>query len=350
MQPKPFPKAALLALLLVVGFLTTWECYWRSRGFPISYDDDASLWSTKRKQVYAPIDTATVFIGSSRIKFDLDIPTWEKATGERVIQLSFVGTSPRPLLDDLASDERFRGKVIIDVTEGLFFDRNQRRSEKTAVEGIEYYRNWTPAQKASAWLNYALESAFVFLSKEKFSLNSFLDEIPLPKRKGVFVFPLFPREFEMNTADRQNFMPEMFLNDPSLLKKQTDNWVALGAQDKTPGISGEALDAVFKQVKTAIDKIRDRGGQVCFVRTPSSGGYIETEKAVYPREKYWDRMLAYTHAPGLHFEDYPDTARFICPEWSHLSSQDTVPYTLHLIKTLEDEIGWKFQRQSIARR
>lgn len=350
MPPKPLLKAALLALLIVVGFLTFWECYWRSRGFPISYDDDASLWSTKRKLIYAPSDAATVFIGSSRIKFDLDIPTWERETGERVVQLCFVGTSPRPVLDDLASDERFKGKVIIDVTEGLFFDRNQKRSEKSAVEAIGYYRNWTPAQKASACLNYLLESAFVFLSKEKFSLNSFLNEIPLPKREGVFVFPLFPREFELNTADRQNYMMERFEKDPALLRKQTDNWVALGALDKTPGISGDALDAVFKQVKTAVDKIRGRGGQVCFVRTPSSGGYIETEKAVYPREKYWDAMLSYTQTPGLHFEDYPDTAHFICPEWSHLSSQDTVPYTLHLIKTLEDEKGWKFQRHSIARR
>lgn len=350
MQSKSFPKAALLALLIVVGFLTVWECYWRSRGFPISYDDDASLWSTKRKQIYVPIDTATVVIGSSRIKFDFDIPTWERETGERVVQLCFVGTSPRPLLDDLASDDGFRGKVIIDVTEGLFFDRNQRRSEKSAVDAIEYYRNWTPAQKASACLNYLLESAFVFLSKEKFSLNSFLNEIPLPKRKGVFVFPLFPREFEMNTADRQNYMTEMFKNDPGLQKRQTDNWVALGALDKTPGISGEALDAVFQQVKTAIDKIRGRGGQVCFVRTPSSGGYIETENEVYPRGKYWDRMLTYTETPGIHFEDYPATAHFICPEWSHLSSQDTIPYTLHLIRTLKEEKGWKFQRHSLARR
>ncbi len=350
MPPKPLLKAALLALLIVVGFLTSWECYWRSRGFPISYDDDASLWSTKRSQIYGAIETATVFIGSSRIKFNLDIPTWEKATAERVVQLSFVGTSPRPVLDDLANDERFRGKVIIDVTEGLFFDRNQKRSEKSAVEAIAYYRNWTPTQKASACLNYLLESAFVFLSKEKFSLNSFLNEIPLPKRKGVFVFPLFPREFEMNTADRQNYMTEMFLTDPGLQKRQTDNWVALGALDKTPGISGVALDAVFKQVKTAVDKIKGRGGQVCFVRTPSSGAYIETEKAVYPREKYWDRLLSYTQTPGVHFEDYPDTAHFICPEWSHLSSEDTVPYTRHLIKTLEEEKGWKFQRHSIARR
>ena len=349
MQPKHFRKAALLALFVVLTFTIGWEWYWRSQGFPISYDDDASLWSTKRKKVYRPIDAATVFIGSSRIKFDLDIPTWENATGEGAIQLSFVGTSPRPLLDDLASDNNFKGKLIIDVTEPLFFGANLKRNEKSAREAIEYYRKWTPAQKFSSHLNYALESAFVFLDKDKFSLNALLNEIRLPQRKGVFVFPLFPREFEQNTCERQNFMMERFLREPSLQKKQTDNWVAMGALDKAPGIDGDSLEAVFRQVKTAIDKIKSRGGQVCFVRTPSSGGYSETEKAVYPREKYWDRMLAYTETPGLHFEDSPATAHFICPEWSHLSSQDAVIYTQNLIKTLEAEKGWKFQHRSTAR-
>ena len=349
MQPQHFRKAALFTLFVVVTFVIGWEWHWRAEGFPISYDDDASLWSTKRKTVYRPIDAATVFIGSSRIKFDLDIPTWEKATGEQVIQLSFVGTSPRPLLDDLANDPRFKGKLIIDVTEPLFFGANEMRNEKSAREAIEYYRKWTPAQKFSACLNYFLESAFVFLDKDKFSLNGLLNEIRIPQRKGVFVFPLFPREFEQNTAERQNFMMERFPKDPALLKRQTDNWMALGALDKTPGIEGESLEAVFKQVKTAIDKIKARGGQVCFVRTPSSGSYSETEKAVYPREKYWDRMLAYTETPGLHFEDSPVTAHFTCPEWSHLSSQDAVIYTQNLIKTLEAEKGWKFQRQATAR-
>ena len=171
MQPKHFRNAALLTLFVVVTFLIGWECNWRSQGFPISYHDDASLWSTKRQKVYCPIDAATVFIGSSRIKFDLDIPTWENVTGEKALQLSFVGTSPRPLLDDLAGDNSFKGKLIIDVMEPLFFGANQKRNEKSAREAIEYYRKWTPAQKFSAYLNYALESAFVFLDKDKFSFN-----------------------------------------------------------------------------------------------------------------------------------------------------------------------------------
>jgi len=121
MQSNHFAKAGLFMLLFVLLFFAGWEIYLRSSGVKITYDDGKELWSHHRARVYAPIDKATVFIGSSRIKFDLDIPTWQRLTGEEAIQLAKQGSSPLPVLDDLAADEKFKGKVIVDVTEELFF-------------------------------------------------------------------------------------------------------------------------------------------------------------------------------------------------------------------------------------
>ena len=92
MHPKHFLNAAILAFILVLVFVMSWELYWRSRGFGVSYNDDKILWASKRKEIYKPADQATVFIGPSRIKFDLDIPTWEMLTGEKAIQLAIVGS------------------------------------------------------------------------------------------------------------------------------------------------------------------------------------------------------------------------------------------------------------------
>lgn len=348
MDASNFKKAGILTVVLVATTLIGWEIYLRSHRFPISYDDDASLWSTKRIDVYQPADAATVFIGSSRIKYDLDIPTWENITGDKAIQLSMVGTSPRPFLDDLANDKKFKGKLIIDVTEGLFFGRNKKRTEKTSSEFEDYYKKWTPAQRFSSNVNFVVESRFVFLEKDKFSLNALLDELPIPNRKGVFKFPLFPKGFGMNTSERQNFMDEEFLKDTLQQKKQQNNWAMLGNLDKTPGISGDTLLAVFKQVKNDIDKIKARGGQVLFVRTPSSGAYEDAEKAAYPREKYWNPLLTYTNTPGIHFEDHPEIAHFICPEWSHLSPQDAIVFTKNFIKILMEEKGWTFSKKNIS--
>src|SRR5687767_3289844 len=104
MHPRHFLKAGLLCLLLVTGFVTGWEMYLRSKGVNAAFDDGPLLWSDKRAKVYTTPDKATIFIGSSRIKYDLDIETWRNFTGEDAVQLAMEGSSPLPVLDDLAAD------------------------------------------------------------------------------------------------------------------------------------------------------------------------------------------------------------------------------------------------------
>ncbi len=120
METKNLAKAGILTLILVVCSVAAWEIYLCSKGIPISYDNGKELWADKRAMVYEPSDKATVFIGSSRNKYDLDIETWKSLTGDQPIQLAMEGTSPLPVLDDLANDKNFKGKLLIDVTEILF--------------------------------------------------------------------------------------------------------------------------------------------------------------------------------------------------------------------------------------
>ncbi|HMJ48786.1 MAG TPA: hypothetical protein VK498_15750 [Ferruginibacter sp.] len=339
MEAKHLKKAAILALILVIGFTAFWEFYWRSNGFPVSYEDGSPLWSSKRGQVYKPIDKSTVFIGSSRIKFDLDIPTWEKLSGEEAVQLAFVGTNPQPLLQNLANDEKFKGKLIIDVTEGLFFSQRPQNL-KRALDGIEYYNKWTPSQRMGELINYQVESRLVSMEESRFGLNDLLEDLELPNRKGVFSAPRFPKEFGLTHANRQDYMLPAFLKDTSLQNRQTMIWTGFYATDTTfKGIGGDTLLAVFKQVKSNIDKIKSRGGRVIFVRTPASGPFEAATKITHPRSKYWDPMLAYTNTEGIHYSDYPATDHFICPEWSHLSPSDAITYTTELVKTLKEK-GW----------
>src|SRR5215217_7750298 len=146
MQPNHFLKAGILAIVTILSFIICWEVFLRHKGYSVSFDDGGPLWSDKRAQAYQPSDKATVFIGSSRIKFDLDIPTWEKLTGEKAIQLAIVGSSPLPVLHNLADDKNFKGKLVVDVTEGLFFSPSPG-SSRTPRENIQYYDKRTPTQK-----------------------------------------------------------------------------------------------------------------------------------------------------------------------------------------------------------
>jgi hypothetical protein len=343
MTASPLVKAGILTLILVTTSLVSWELYVRHKGFDLSYDDGPSLWSDKRAMVYEPADKATVFIGSSRIKYDIDIDTWKDLTGEDAIQLACVGSTPLPQLNDLANDSNFKGKLIVDVTEILFFSTAPPYAA-TPNENIKYYQHFSPAQRASVVLDRAFESQLAFLDKDGLSLNAELKNLQIPNRPGVFEFPIFPPDFERVKFNRQSYMTDGFVADSNHVNQVRGIWYWLHTISKDPPMSGAPLDSLLNVVKTDVDKIEARGGTVLFTRTPSSGPFLMGETMGYPRANYWDKILAVTHCPGVFFADYPAIAHFECPEFSHLKQSDAVIYTKNLIKILSEEKGWKFPK------
>ncbi|NJO24506.1 MAG: hypothetical protein HC867_00140 [Bacteroidia bacterium] len=331
-----------MTLLFVSVSVISWELYLRNKGVTIAFDDGPELWSAKRATVYEPADKATVFIGSSRIKFDLDIDTWQTITGETAIQLAEEGSSPMLVLEDLANDEKFKGKLIVDVTEALFFSPFSPRDPET-IKNINFFKDRTPAQRAGFVLNNMLESNLIFLDKDFFSLNAMLDKLEIPGRKGVFMMPQFPMDFSRTTPDRQVKMSDKFVADTTVQNKVKAIWSFFAEMGKSmPPLTEEAITGTLKRAKASTDKIKARGGQVLFVRTPVSGPMAIGEEMGFPREKFWNRLLTFTECPGIHFKDYPAIDHFVCPEWSHLSPQDAIVFTKQFIDILEKEKGWKF--------
>ena len=334
MPEKTLSRAAILMALLVVAIIGGWELYLRHTGLPLDYDDDKALWADKRARIYDSPDRTTVFIGSSRIKFDLDIPTWERMTGREAVQLSIVGNTPMPVLRDLGNDPNFHGKLVVDVTEPLFFNNDSAEVQKPD-EYIAYYKKRTPAQRASFAIDHLLESQFLFLDQDAFSLNAELDKIKLYNRPGVFVFPDFPDDFERTTFERQSYMTARFVADTALQHQVQNIWVFLiAASRNAPHPPGDPVPVVLASVQNAVNKIRARGGEVVFTRTPSSGPFYMGEQHVFPRGSMWDPLLAATHSTGYYFADNPATAHFVCPEWSHLKPADAVSYTTALVGEL----------------
>jgi hypothetical protein len=236
--------------------------------------------------------------------------------------------------------------LIIDVAEAQFFslpDSAQR--DRFAREALNYYYDETPAQRASASINYFLESRLVFLEEGKFGLTSLLNRLDLTNRPGINlpVFTRFPLEFSSSSFYRQTWMTPMFLADTALQRKQKDFWT-IGIKRASP-IKDQTLHAFLEQTKKAIDKMRARGVQVVFIRPPSNGLYIEMETRLYPRQKYWDYLLEYTNTPGIHYADYPVMAKLTCPEWSHLAREDAAIFTSELVKILQAEKGWTFNKK-----
>lgn len=338
-------KAGLLAAFLAFIFFSAWEIYLRQKGLQPSYDDGGALWSDKRARVYKQPEKAVVFIGSSRIKYDLDVSTWRKETGMDAVQLAMEGSSPLLVLEDLANDPKFNGNLVIDVTEFLFFSTTPRNHE-SPTKNLKYYKDRTPAQRASFAVNRVAEAGAVFLDEDNFSLNAVLNKLPIPNRAGIFNLPIFPTDFGRVTFDRQNKMTPHFIEDTMQQKAVQDIWVMYGRASTEPPASGAKLDSLINSTKLSIEKIKNRGGKVYFVRTPSSGPMLQREMGGFPKDKVWDKLLAVTGCPGIHFQEHQELANFICPEWSHLTPDDAVLFTKSFI-AISRQKGW-FTNAAVA--
>jgi hypothetical protein len=88
-------------------------------------------------------------------------------------------------LEDLANDPKFKGNLSVDVTEGLFFSEFAIYDGSTRKK-IAYFKNRTPTQRFSFQVDRVLESQFVFLDQNDFSINAMLDNTRPPARPGVF--------------------------------------------------------------------------------------------------------------------------------------------------------------------
>ncbi|WP_128546845.1 hypothetical protein [Larkinella soli] len=346
MNQISFRKSAFLAVFLVVAFVAGWEGYWRSQNYELAFNDDESLWSYYRSQVYESSPARPVVIGSSRIKFDLDQNTWEQITGKKPIQLSLVGTSPRPLLTDLGNDPNFRGILLVDVTEPLFFTPDGAFPEKQATRRVKAYPNWSLSQQISFRMNRVLESNLLFLDEEGLSLPALISRLPIQDRPGVWPGPRFPLAWSLNRFDRQTAMTRAFLRDTVMQNQVKAVWNDVREHSPKQAVDGPLLEAILNSVKKSVDQIRTRGGQVVFIRTPSDGPMNIGENLGFPRSKYWDRLLSHTGCRGIYFSDYPELSRFRCPEWSHLTPRDAIPFTRSLIPILEQKTGWKIARHS----
>lgn len=335
MNQSSLKKATILMLCIVTGIMLSWEVYLRNTGITPSYNDDSPLWANQRARVYEAPDKAVVFIGSSRIKFDLDIPTWEQLTGKEAIQLAMTGSNPRPVLEDLANDEKFKGNLVVDVTEFIFFSDAPFYAKKPS-DHINYFKDRTPAQRASFEINHFLESVFVFLDKDQLSINAKLNALKIKNREGVIPPLVFPLEFERTNLNEQAKMTTTFVTDTSINNKVSNIWHMLMSGPPPPPMPDSILLSICTIVKNNVEKIKARGGNVVFIRTPSSGAVFEGEKIGLPREIFWNRLLKETNCKGYYFADDPVLANMICPEESHLSPQDAIVYTQQLITQLNE--------------
>lgn len=334
---RPLAMVWLLALLVFAFGLLGWELYWRSEGIGPGYRNSEGLWAMQRRRIDGGEGDALVLLGSSRVLFDVQLPVWERLTGERPIQLALEGTSPLGALEDLAADGDFRGRVLVGVSPDLFFSGFEYRGGV-----LKHYRSQSPSQRAGQWLSmHLLEPWLAYYSDEDTALFTVLKRQSWPPRDGVTSF-MDVRKLAVHQADRNTRMWERVEQDPQYRALARRIWAQrFNAPPPPPMATPERAEAVVKEqisrAARAVATLHGRGVEVVFVRPPSAGDYLAFEQRVLPRERTWEPLLAATGAPGIHFEDYPSMQGLELPEWSHLSARDAERYTQALVQVLQRE-------------
>ncbi len=339
----PWRKLTFAVLILTLLIAAGWESYVRSLGYRPSLNDTADLWSERREMVQP---NSVVIIGDSRTLFDLDLNVLEQGLGTRPVQLGLVGSSAYPILENLTSDESFHGTILVGVVPALFFAPAGPPLE-VSEKALKTYRNRTISQKISHHLAMSLEEQIAFLKQDDLTLGKLLEKIDLPNREGAQIPPRLPPYFSTLERDRGTKMVKACEEPGPLQTRVKEGWLPLFTPPPPPNWvpidafgkqMGQLIEERFAKTAAAIKRFRSRGGKVVFLRLPVSGKLKEIEDHATPRVGPWNRLLSETQAPGIYFEDYPELAHFECPEWSHLSSADSVEFTRNLVPHLRESL------------
>ena len=344
-QPVPVrdipaqPWGAILAgaFVLCAMLVGGWELYWRAFGVTPGYRNSDAQWVMQRRRIDAGEGGRTVLIGASRTLFDTSLPVWERITGQRPIQLCLEGTSPIPILQNLADDANFTGRLVIDVSPDIIFTGFKYRASV-----LPFLRNETPSQRVGEWLSMTFIEPYVAFYDPDFALATVVRRQNWPLRPGMGPHTMV-RKLAVHDYDRNTRMWDKVVDDPDYRALARSIWAEDFGEPPpkmdTPENAQKVIDGEIDKAVAAIDTLRARGVRVLFVRPPSDGEYYAYEQKYLPRAKTWDLLLERTHAPGIHFEDHPELQGYVLPEWSHMSPPEAERYTAAIVPLFEREFA-----------
>jgi len=328
------------AFVIFAVALGAWEGYWRSQWMTPSTRNSDGLWALTRDRIDDEGGRGVALVGSSRILFDINLETWREVTGVLPIQLALEGTGPRPFLKHVADETGFSGLTIVGVMEPLFFgpDIGLRAA------ALQRYRERSPADNWSQQLSMrVVEPVFAFYDPDT-ALFATLRRQPIwPERAGLI--PPLPevRKLSNTRRNRHTEMWDRVELDPDYREVARRTWRTFLALPPPPmpppHVMEQITNAMYDDLTAQVAAIRARGGEVVFVRPPSSGPFLEFEQKVFPRSQFWDVLLQRTGAAGIHFEDHADLRDVELPEWSHIRAGDTPKFTRALINHMRDALA-----------
>lgn len=312
-----------VALLLAGGLLLGAELGWRHRGFRPEPKDTPELWSWMRGRASDEGGgRGVVLLGSSRFRTDVVPGELSKALGgQPVFELALNASSSLPVLEELARDERFRGRVLCEVSPTMFFSVGPSETRTKPEACVEQHRHRTLAAPWETRLRLPLQERLAVLHPDLFPkavVHHWLLNRSLPRPNPVWLL-----------ADR-SYHREF---DAAKLAEMRAEWVHVFRDTHGRAPAPREWEELLERVASSVERIRARGGDVVFIRPISSGTVRRIEDERFPRARYWDRLVRRT-GKGVTFEDVPALAHLEAPDESHLDYAGALEFSRFLAGVL----------------
>ena len=328
---RPWRAMALVVTVLVIVLTSFWE--WRMRALELIPGDlgaNYDNWAELRRQIDNR-DVPVVIIGDSRILFDTDLDRAAQLTGVRPLQLAIAGGTGLPILEDVAGDPHFKGLAIVGMAETAYFDNTFAVARPEKALGLSHWES--PAKRGSFVIEQLISPAFAMLD-DNYQLSTLVFRLDRHWRPGAMSPHDDVWKAQETGAGGQTWIWRRLEHDPRMSEHTRNVWHHLFPPQP---LDDKSIQDILVRTKTAVDKIRARGGDVVFVRPPSAPDLRVIEDKHLPKAKAWDALLTYTHTNGIHFDDLPAAQKLNLPESSHLSRACATVFTDAYIRNLADQ-------------
>ncbi len=316
----------LIALVLSLLFIGSWETVWRLKGFFPAINNNAELWALARGRASGTGPEAVILIGSSRMQVGIDPDSFSSATGwKRPLQLAIPMGPARPVLRDLAEDPSVSGRIIFGVNPLMFFDVTHQ-VDAVSAHYLRQRSAFTPADFVDVHLRTFTQRALVS------SLPAlFPQQLMQAWRTGRWPRPAHV-EVDVERFGVADF--RLFDGLDKYLRARRGQWKRWRGRPASPA----EISRIVRDLEEVVGKIRDRNGEVIFVRMPTSGEVRKREKRLFPRGKFWDLFAEEVDAVTIHFEDHAALRGYQLPDGSHLSQADTPRFSKALGEVIVREL------------
>lgn len=332
--------AWLLCVALLIPALSGWEFVARSmHHLPGNYDGYTNFttqWAEERRKLdQTDHGFRVLLLGSSRMLWAADLNILEQELGTRPLQLAIAGTGPALMLQSVVEDTDFDGLMLVGVTPFLF---NRLDEGAFGKDALRWYEGASPSEYVGYRI-HSLLSAYLGFLDDGFKLFSMIDHYSdLPERDGVVDLNAEDWKLGDHYGDRQTDLwppveVEGSFDNEQILAFWRDGLI----RDPEPPEEMEkmATEAV-EFFAPLVERLRERGGDVVFIRMPSSGKYLDHDLATRYRELTWSPMADGIDAVWINSMDYGElSSELEIPEWSHLSRRSQDDFSRRIIPVLE---------------